>query len=157
MFGDKMKKRFIAKVINKNKKLKKYFLFFMFIVGIYLSYRYLESKNIELKDKEFINLLIDNSFKFTESEGKITVEFIRVNEFMNIIVSDNGCGISESDLPRVTEKFYKGKNAKSQNGIGLSICDEITKLHKGTLKIESKENEGTRITIFIPVEVEERG
>jgi len=109
------------------------------------------------KIKQVLINLIDNSFKFTESEGKITVEFIRVNEFMNIIVSDNGCGISESDLPRVTEKFYKGKNAKSQNGIGLSICDEITKLHKGTLKIESKENEGTRITISIPIEVEERG
>ena len=68
MFGDKMKKRFIAKVINKNKKLKKYFLFFMFIVGIYLSYRYLESKNIELKDKEFINLLIDNSFKYNDAD-----------------------------------------------------------------------------------------
>ena len=52
--------------------------------------------------------------------------------------------------------IYKGKNAKSQNGIGLSICDEITKLHKGTLKIDSKENEGTRITISIPIEVEER-
>lgn len=63
-----MKKKFIAKVINKNKKLKKYFLFFMFIFGIYISYKYLESKNIELKDKEFVNLLIDNSFKYNEAD-----------------------------------------------------------------------------------------
>ena len=59
-----MKKRFIAKNTIKNKKLKRYFLFFMFIIGIYFSYKYLESKNIELKDKEFVNLIIDNSFKW---------------------------------------------------------------------------------------------
>ena len=63
-----MKKRFIAKNTVKNKKLKRYFLFFMFIMGIYFSYKYLESKNIELKDKEFVNLLIDNSFKYNEAD-----------------------------------------------------------------------------------------
>lgn len=63
-----MKKRFIAKGQNKNKKLKRYFLFFMFVFGIYLSYKYLESKSIELKDKEFVNLLIDNSFKYNETD-----------------------------------------------------------------------------------------
>ena len=63
-----MKKRFIAKNTIKNKKLKKYFLFFMFIMGIYFSYKYLESKNIELKDKEFVNLLIENSFKYKEAD-----------------------------------------------------------------------------------------
>ena len=111
-----------------------------------------EFVNIDIdKIKQVLINLIDNAFKFTETKGKIKVEFMRINGFMNITVSDNGCGISETDLPRVTEKFYKGKNAKSQNGIGLSICDEITKLHEGTLKIESKENEGTKITVSIPI------
>ena len=63
-----MKNRFIAMASNKNKKLKRYFLFFMFITGIYFSYKYLQSKNIELKDKEFVNLLIDNSFKYNETD-----------------------------------------------------------------------------------------
>jgi hypothetical protein len=63
-----MKNRFIAKTTSKNKKLKRYFLFFMFITGIYFSYKYLESRNIELKDKEFVNLLIDNSFKYNEAD-----------------------------------------------------------------------------------------
>lgn len=111
-----------------------------------------EFVNIDVdKIKQVLINLIDNAFKFTETKGKIKVEFMKINGFMNIIVSDNGCGISKTDLPRVTEKFYKGKNAKSQNGIGLSICDEITKLHKGTLNIESKENEGTKITVSIPI------
>ena len=66
-------------------------------------------------------------------------------------MKDNGSGISKGDLPRVKDKFYKGKNSKSRNGIGLSICDEIVSLHNGTLEIESKENEGTEIIIKIPL------
>ena len=62
-----MKKRFIAKTSTKTKKLKKYFFLSMFITGIYFSYKYLESKNIELKYKEFVNLIIDNSFKYSET------------------------------------------------------------------------------------------
>ena len=67
------------------------------------------------------------------------------------IVKDNGSGISIKDLPRVKDKFYKGKNSKSRNGIGLSICDEIVNLHNGSLEIESKENEGTEVVIKIPL------
>ena len=66
-------------------------------------------------------------------------------------VEDNGCGISKEELPRVKEKFYKGKNSKSQNGIGLSICDEIIKLHNGIFDIESELGKGTKITVKIPM------
>ena len=58
-------------------------------------------------------------------------------------------------MPRVKDKFYKGKNSKSKNGIGLSISDEIIKLHNGTLDIKSKLTEGTIITIEIPTFIEE--
>ena len=73
MFGDKMKKRFIAKVINKNKKLKKYFLFFMFIFGIYISYKYLESKNIELKDV-FYAFYKDNNVFIIKKDELLSLE-----------------------------------------------------------------------------------
>ena len=71
------------------------------------------------------------------------------------MVKDNGSGISKIDLPKIKEKFYKGKNVKSRNGIGLSICDEIIKLHGGKLIIDSIENIGTRVMVIIPIE--ERG
>lgn len=103
------------------------------------------------KMKQVIINLIDNSFKFTQEDGNINLKFIDNEKELDIIVEDNGCGISQEDLPRVKEKFYKGKNAKSQNGIGLSICDEIIKLHGGKFIIESEEGKGTKIKVSIPI------
>ena len=98
----------------------------------------------------FINLL-DNSFKFTEEEGSIIFTTIQIDDKIKFIIEDNGCGISDEDLPRVKEKFFKGKNSKSQSGIGLSICDEIIKLHNGIFNIYSKLGIGTKVEIIIPI------
>ena len=110
-----------------------------------------EKINIDIdRIKQVLINLIDNSFKFTDVDGKIKVDFNMNNNELEIIVEDNGCGIAKDDLPRVKEKFYKGKNIKSNNGIGLSICDEIIKLHGGTFCIKSKEGEGTTVIVKIP-------
>jgi signal transduction histidine kinase len=67
-------------------------------------------------------------------------------------IEDNGCGISEADLPHIKEKFYKGKSSNSQNGLGLSIADEIIRLMKGELEIHSELHKGTKVTITLPKE-----
>ncbi len=100
----------------------------------------------------FINIL-DNAFKFTPENGNITIDFLYGKDGVYIDIIDTGCGISKEELPRVKEKFYKGKNSKSQNGIGLSICDEIMNLHGGTLEINSELGKGTKITIYLPKKV----
>lgn len=97
----------------------------------------------------FINI-IDNAFKFTHENEKIIIEFVYADEGIYINIIDTGCGISKEELPRVKEKFYKGKNSKSQNGIGLSICDEIIALHEGTLEIYSELGKGTKVVIYLP-------
>ncbi|SHK16403.1 Signal transduction histidine kinase [Hathewaya proteolytica DSM 3090] len=97
-----------------------------------------------------INLL-DNAFKFVSNHGKVVFNVGCEDDKLIIMVEDNGCGISKEDLPNVKEKFYKGKNSKSQNGIGLSICDEIIKLHQGEFIIESKVGTGTKITVKLPI------
>lgn len=140
---------------------------FIEYMRVYLSQRaHRENKNFKVisnllnrkvyidpdKLKQVIINLIDNSFKFTLEHGEITLEFSCNKKELIINVRDNGCGISKEDLPKVKEKFYKGKNAKSQNGIGLSICDEIIKLHDGKFIIESEEGIGTDIKVIIPIE-----
>lgn len=70
---------------------------------------------------------------------------------MYLIVRDNGYGIAKEDLPRIKEKFYKGKTSKSKNGIGLSICDEIIKLHKGSLDFVSELDVGTEVKVTLPL------
>lgn len=73
---------------------------------------------------------------------------------MVIEVEDNGIGIPEEDLPNIIEKFYKGKNSKSNSGIGLSICQEIVDLHQGKLTVESNENIGTLVRVLLPMKEE---
>ncbi|MBI6088048.1 HAMP domain-containing histidine kinase [Clostridium perfringens] len=97
----------------------------------------------------FINI-IGNAFKFTHENEKIIIEFLYDEEGIYINIIDTGCGISKEELPRVKEKFYKGKNSKSQNGIGLSICDEIIALHEGNLEIYSELGKGTKVVIYLP-------
>lgn len=104
----------------------------------------------EKRIKQVLINIIDNAFKFTEQYNYIRLEVLRSDGKLKFIISDNGIGISEDELPRVKEKFYKGKNSKSKNGIGLSISDEIIKLHCGEMNINSKFNIGTIVVIEIP-------
>ena len=67
-------------------------------------------------------------------------------------MEDDGLGISKEDLGRVKEKFFKGKSSSSTNGIGLSICDEIAKLHGGELLIKSELDKGTKVILRMPKE-----
>jgi signal transduction histidine kinase len=97
----------------------------------------------------FINIL-DNSFRFTEAGGSVLLKAEASGGEVVFTMSDTGCGIPEDELPNVREKFYKGKNSKSGNGIGLSICDEIIKLMNGRMTIYSAVNKGTKIIIRLP-------
>ncbi len=96
-----------------------------------------------------INLL-GNSIKFTPSGGSVHLKAFYQNDNIIFVVEDTGCGISSEELPLVKEKFYKGKNSKSQTGLGLTICDEIVRLHGGELIIDSKIDKGTRVTVYLP-------
>lgn len=101
----------------------------------------------------FINL-IDNSLKFTPEGGEILFYAKVVRQYIVVCVGDSGCGILKEDLPYVKEKFYKGKNSKSNSGLGLSICDEIIKLHGGFIQIESEINVGSKVSVFLPIKEE---
>lgn len=112
----------------------------------------------ERLDQVFINIL-DNAFKYTEQGGKIkVVAAIRPPAVegdmatLSIKVNDTGCGISEEELPNVKKKFYKSNISVKGSGIGLAVCDEIVKMHNGTLKITSELGAGTCVTIEFPVE-----
>lgn len=93
--------------------------------------------------------LIQNAIKFTPQYGNI---FVGVNQFdhiTEIVVKDNGIGISEQNISKVSKKFFQEDFNKAGSGLGLAISDEIIKLHRGKMVIKSKKNEGTEITITI--------
>ncbi|MGE8203320.1 sensor histidine kinase [Heyndrickxia sp. NPDC080065] len=107
--------------------------------------------------KQVLINLLGNAFKFTSAKGSVTLNAFNEDQSIVITVKDTGCGISEDELPRITEKFYKGKNSKAQTGLGLSICDEIIKLHKGSLTFISKVNVGTEVIVKLPLEIKNAG
>lgn len=102
------------------------------------------------KLKQVLLNLLGNSFKFTQPGGNISLKAYYSQGQIIFRVEDDGCGISSEELPFVKEKFYKGKNSKSQTGLGLSICDEIVRLHGGELHIESRQGQGTTVTVKLP-------
>lgn len=97
----------------------------------------------------FLNIL-DNAFKFTSAGGRIVFSAAYGNGKVMIRITDNGCGIASEELLYVKEKFYKGKNSRAGNGIGLSICDEIIKLLNGNFEITSRQGAGTEVVIILP-------
>lgn len=105
----------------------------------------------ENRIKQVLINLLDNAFKFSSEGGKVILQAYKDDDILNLVVIDNGEGISEEDLPNVREKFYKGKNSKSHSGIGLSICDEIVKLHYGSMEISSNINSGTTVVVKLPL------
>lgn len=98
----------------------------------------------------FINI-IDNAVKYTDAGGEINISVETGNGFVTVTVADNGCGIASSDIGRVGEKFYKANFTRHGSGIGLATCDEIIRLHNGMLGIESKEGQGTRVSVALPL------
>lgn len=104
--------------------------------------------------KQLLTNLLDNAFKFTKEGGHVKLKVWSENEELIIIVKDDGIGIPKDELPRVTEKFFKGKSDKSSNGIGLSICKEIVEMHNGKLVINSEIGKGTEVKVSIPFENE---
>ncbi len=103
----------------------------------------------------FMNIL-DNALKYSKMNTKIFVkaEFSEFNgkNAIKVSIADQGCGISKEDLPHVMEKFYKANVSVRGSGIGLAVTNEIINLHNGKLEIDSEENVGTLVTIYLPVD-----
>lgn len=99
----------------------------------------------------FVNI-IDNALKYSDRGGVITVQADLHGDQLLISVTDTGCGIRASDLPRIKEKFFKANSTRRGSGIGLAVADEIVSLHGGVLEIDSKEGQGTKVTLVLPLQ-----
>lgn len=99
----------------------------------------------------FFNIL-DNAVKFTPEGGSVTLEFKRDGGKAVTTISDTGPGISETDLPRIFEKFFhrvKGGSAPG-NGLGLCIALSIAKAHHSDISVKSRPGAGTSFEVSLP-------
>lgn len=108
----------------------------------------LDSKQINT----IIQNLISNAIKYSLPEGKISVKIVSVENQIEIIVSDNGIGIPENDMPRLFEPFHRSVNAIDikGTGLGLSIVKKAVELHNGEIIVKSELGKGTEFTVSIP-------
>lgn len=95
----------------------------------------------------FVNLF-ENGCKFSDDKQSNVSVFFE-NEKIKLRFTDNGIGISEDDLKNIFVPFYRGdnKNFADGNGIGLSLTQKIIALHKGTIAVVSKQNQGTTFSV----------
>jgi len=102
----------------------------------------------------FLNLL-DNAIKYTPEGGSITVNATSKEKIVQVDISDTGIGISEKDLPRIFERFYRVDKARSRElggtGLGLSIVKHIIQAHNGQVWVQSTLGQGSTFSFTIPI------
>src|SRR5256714_7665792 len=106
--------------------------------------------------QEALYNLIDNAVKYAGEEGEIGLTARRRDEEIVLSVGDNGIGISNEDLPRIFERFYRADKARSAEnirgtGLGLAIVKHIAQSHRGYVEAESEIGKGTTIRVVLPI------
>jgi len=113
----------------------------------------LVNADISLIERVIDNLL-GNAFNHTTAGDSISIIVTQLNKDkeLQIQVQDNGCGISESDLPKIFDRFYQAKNKHRKGthaGLGLAIVQQIVALHKRQIEVKSQLGEGTQFTFTL--------
>jgi hypothetical protein len=105
----------------------------------------------------FINL-ISNGIKFTPPDGKIMVDSRGLTEkrdYLKVVVTDSGVGISPEDLSKIFDRFYQGQRTQAGTvtgtGLGLAITKEIIEGHQGSIHAESKFGSGASFVFTLPI------
>jgi cell cycle sensor histidine kinase DivJ len=105
--------------------------------------------------KQIVLNLVSNAIKFTERGGRVTVSATVEGSRLMLRVTDNGVGIAADDLKRIGDPFFQaGKTYQRRHegtGLGLSIVKSLVELHAGEIIVQSKINEGTTVSVALPL------
>ena len=118
----------------------------------------LVSADIALIQRALQNL-IENALKHTEEGGRVTIVLEHEGEQVLVRVEDTGCGIPDSDLQQIFERFYQAEgssgtdHAKAPGGLGLAIVKKILDLHGSAVRAASTVGEGTAFWFTLPTAV----
>jgi signal transduction histidine kinase len=106
----------------------------------------------QLLGQAILNLL-DNAIKYTPGGGAVQLELRRGKSGVTLVVADNGAGVAEDMLGKVTQRFFRADSARKTpgNGLGLSLVAAVAKLHHGSLLLENT-HPGFRVTLRLGLE-----
>lgn len=103
--------------------------------------------------QRMVTNLLENAIKYTDSGGKVTISAYKDKGQVHIGFADTGIGISETDLPKIFERFYRCDNSRTQPGTGLGLClvKAIANALGGGIRVDSKLNEGSTFSVSLPL------
>jgi len=115
--------------------------------------------------KKVVMELLNNAIRFTDDGGKITISYDDQPNCFTFSIQDTGIGIPQDKLGKIFEKFYEVQDASYHSssridfmggsmGIGLPLAKGIIEAHGGRLKIESQENVGTTVVVYLKTKLE---
>jgi two-component system, OmpR family, phosphate regulon sensor histidine kinase PhoR len=103
---------------------------------------------------QVLDNLLSNAVKFSRDGGCVRVEVRGDETWARVIVADTGIGIPSDELGHVFSRFYRAKAASDLavpgTGLGLAITRALVDQHGGTIDLESRVGEGTRVTVTLP-------
>ena len=95
--------------------------------------------------------ILGNSIDAIDDKGKIHITTEIKKKMFTICIADNGCGISDDNLSKVTDPFFTTKDPGKGTGLGLSITQNIVEEHRGTIEFQSEVGKGTKVFINLPI------
>jgi signal transduction histidine kinase len=112
----------------------------------------------EARLTQILGNLLSNAAKFTPPGGHISIgadASADSREYIDIVVSDSGCGIASGDLERVFDRLFQASNAEDWSsdgglGLGLTIARDLVRGHGGKLTVESRLGAGSRFRVALP-------
>ena len=103
-------------------------------------------------EQAFQNLIV-NAIYYTKPKGRVYVELKSIDNMAYVSITDTGVGISDEDLDKIFDRYYRvsGAEKHQSTGLGLSIAQEIIKQHQGSISVKSELGKGTLFTVKLPV------
>jgi signal transduction histidine kinase len=130
--------------------------------------RQIESRHVQIQhilsdelpacpgDNRYLHLafveLLDNALKFSPPDSVIQIATKNIPDYVVVEIADRGSGISDADMPRIFERFYRGDGSNQHYGfgLGLSIARLIIEQHGGTIEVESELDKGSIFRVYLP-------
>ncbi len=122
---------------------------------VYESVRPVTAAVDEVKLTLVISNLVENAIKYNKQHGWVKVTLDADHQFFTVEVADSGIGIPQESIEHIYERFYRVDKSRSREiggtGLGLAITRSAILMHRGSIKVDSIEGEGTTFTVKIPL------
>ncbi|MDE6844942.1 MAG: cell wall metabolism sensor histidine kinase WalK [Lachnospiraceae bacterium] len=122
---------------------------------VYESLRPVTAAVDEVKMTLVLSNLVENAVKYNKEHGWVKVTLDADHQFFTVVVADSGIGIPKESIDHIYERFYRVDKSRSREiggtGLGLAITRSAILMHRGSIRVESVEGEGTTFTVRIPL------